>query len=532
MDTAEGEGFVRARFAPKHARLLASLVDDVVLDPDQQVQQSLRVFFATFERTGSAWATVQAFRRENLKFPKRGQAGSGEIAWQSLSHFVALDTLHNPRYAGAFCFGRTRTWKDVNGKSHCQELPREQWRFLKKEAHPGYITWEQFLSHETRLRQNHQAHGGGESKAGPPREGPALLQGLVLCGKCGRTMTVRYHQRGRRLTPDYVCQKQCVENAHDVCQRIPGGGLDETIGALLVESVTPMALEVALQVQDEIQSRLGEADHLRQQQLQRAQYEADKARLRYMRVDPDNRLVAGTLEAQWNEKLRALAQVKEQCEQQQRLDSAQLSQEQKTRILSLACEFPRLWHDPLTPDRDRKRMARMLLEDVTLSRQEQEILAQVRFEGGATRELRMPFPKSAWALRKTKTEIVAEIDRLLTEHTESDIARILNDQGWHSSSGSPFSFHIVGRLRRTYRLKSRRQRLREKGWLTVHELAKLLDCSSTRLNHWRKAGLLVSLRFGERKDCLYQPPSATVIAEIRRRQRPQCWKNDSISNNL
>ena len=475
---------------------------------------------------------MQAFRREDLKFPKRGQAGSGEIAWQSLSHHVALDTLHNPRYAGAFCFGRTRTWKDVNGKTHCQELPREQWRFLKKEAHPGYITWEQFLSNETRLRQNHQAHGGGESKAGPPREGPALLQGLVLCGKCGCTMTVRYHQRGGRLTPDYVCQKQCVENAHDVCQRIPGGGLDDTIGALLVESVTPMALEVALQVQDEIQSRLGEADHLRQQQRQRAQYEADKARLRYMRVDPDNRLVAGTLEAQWNEKLRALEQVKEQCEQQQRLDSAQLSQEQKARILSLACEFPRLWRDPHTPDRDRKRMARMLLEDVTLSRQEQEILAQVRFKGGATRELRMPIPKSAWALRKTKTEIVAEIDRLLTEHTESDIARILNDQGWHSSSGSPFSFHIVGRLRRTYRLKSRRQRLRENGWLTVHELAKLLGCSATRLNHWRKAGLLVSLRFGERNDCLYQPPSATVIAEIRRRQRPQCWKTVSISNDL
>jgi len=526
----------KAQRAELKMPLPAGLVYDeegrVVFDPDQQVQQSLRVFFATFERTGSAWAVVQAFRREDLKFPKRGQAGSGEISWQSLSHHVALDALHNPRYAGAFCFGRTRTWKDVNGKTHCQELPREQWRFLKKEAHPGYITWEQFLSNETRLRQNHQAHGGGESKAGPPREGPALLQGLVLCGKCGRTMTVRYHQRGGRLTPDYICQKQCVENAHDVCQRIPGGGLDDTIGALLVESVTPMALEVALQVQDEIQSRLGEADHLRQQQLQRAQYEADKARLRYMRVDPDNRLVAGTLEAQWNEKLRALAQVKEQCEQQQRLDSAQLSQEQKARILSLACEFPRLWRDPHTPDRDRKRMARMLLEDVTLSRQEQEILAQVRFKGGATRELRMPIPKSAWALRKTKTEIVAEIDRLLTEHTESDIARILNDQGWHSSSGSPFSFHIVGRLRRTYRLKSRRQRLRENGWLTVHELAKLLGCSATRLNHWRKTGLLVSLRFGERNDCLYQPPSATVIAEIRRRQRPQCWKTVSISNDL
>ena len=419
----------------------------VVLDPDQQVQQSMRVFFATFERTGSAWATVRVFRREGLKFPKRGQAGSGEITWQPLSHGIALDTLHNPRYAGAFCFGRTRTWKDIEGKSHCQEMPREQWRFLKKEAHPGYITWDQFLAHEQRLLQNQQAHGGGERKAGPAREGPALLQGLVLCGQCGRTMTVRYHQRGGRLTPDYVCEKDCIEHAEEVCQRIPGGGLDEAVGALLVQSVTPLALEVALQVQNEIQEHLAQADRLRQQQLQRAQYEADRARLRYMRVDPNNRLVADTLEAQWNEKLRSLAQVKEECQKQHQLDSAQLSEEQKTQIRTLATEFPRLWKDPQTPDRDRKRMARLLLEDVTLLREEQEISARILFKGGATRALRVPFPKAAWALRKTKPEIVAEIDRLLDDHCEGEIAGLLNAKGWRSSGGAAFTFRIVNHLR-------------------------------------------------------------------------------------
>ena len=251
-----------------------------------------------------------------------------------------------------------------------------------------------------------------------------------------------------------------------------------------------------------------------------------------MRVDPNNRLVADTLEAQWNEKLRVLAQVKEQCEQQQRLDSAQLSQAQKAQILSLASEFPRLWRDPQTADRDRKRMARLLLEDVTLRREKEAINAQLRFKGGLTRELIVPYPKSAWALRKTKPEIVAEIDLLLSDHTESEIAQILNERGWHSSSGSPFSFHIIGNLRRTYRLKSRRQRLREQGWLTVHELAELLNCSWTQLNYWRKAGLLVSLRFGEKNDCLYQPPSAIVLAEIRRRQRRQCWKANSFSPSL
>ena len=493
--------------------------EKVILDPDQQVQQSLRVFFATFERTGSAWATVQAFRREGLKFPKRGQAGSGEIAWQELTHSITLDTLHNPRYAGAFCFGRTRSWTDAQGKYHCQQLPREQWRFLKQNAHAGYLTWEQFLGNQERLLQNHQVHGGGERKAGPPREGPALLQGLALCGKCGRAMTVCYHHRFGRLTPDYMCQRNCVEQSQPACQRIPGTGIDDAIAQLLVRSVTPLALEVALNVQSEIQQHLAEADRLRQQQVQRAQYEADRARVRYMRVDPNNRLVADTLEAQWNEKLRLLAQAKEDCEKQQRLDAAQLTAEQRAKILALAADFPRLWKESTTTDRDRKRMTRLLLEDVTLHRREQDILVQVRFKGGATEELRLDIPKSAWALRKTKPEIVQEIDRLLDERTESQIAGELNDRGWHTSAGRPFTMSIVHRLRRAHHLRSRPERLREKGWLTTKQIAPQIGCKLTAVKYWRQQGLLQGTRLNDKEEYLYGPPRADMIAQIQQRTR-------------
>ena len=490
----------------------------VILEPDQQVQQSLRVFFATFERVGSAWATVQAFRREGLRFPKRGQAGSGEIVWQELTHAVTLDTLHNPRYAGVFCFGRRRTWRDAEGKEHSQELPIDQWRFVKQNAHAGYLTWEQFLSHRKRLLQNHQAHGGGERKAGPPREGPALLQGLALCGKCGRSMTVTYHHRFGRLSPDYLCQKNCVEHSEPSCQRIPGSGIDEAIGQMLVRSVTPLALEVALNVQSEIQQRLAEADRLRQQQVQRAQYEADRARVRYMRVDPNNRLVADTLETQWNEKLRLLAQAKDDCESQRRLDSAQLTEEQKSKILALAADFPRLWQEPTTSDRDRKRMARLLLEDVTL-RREQEIIVQVRFKGGATQELRLPLPKSAWALRKTKPEIVQEIDRLLDEWTETQIAADLNQRGWHTSSGRPFTMSIVHRLRAAHHLRSRPERLRAKGWLTTNQIVPQIGCKPNLVKYWRQQGLLQGIRLNDKEEYLYQPPQPDMVAQIRQRTR-------------
>jgi DNA invertase Pin-like site-specific DNA recombinase len=431
----------------------------VMLDPDQQVQQALRLFFVTFERTGSAWATVQAFRREGWKFPKRGQAGSGEVVWLEMTHTIALDTLHNPRYAGAFCFGRTRTWKDAAGKGHCRQLPREQWRFLKQDAHPGYLTWEQFLAHQERLLNNCQARGKQERKAGPPREGPALLQGLVLCGKCGRAMTIRYHhQRGGRVVSEYVCAKTCVEECQPRCQSIPGASIDAAVGKLLIQSVAPLALEVALNVQNEIEARVAEADRLRLQQVQRAQYEADQARLRYMRVDPNNRLVADTLEVQWNEKLRLLAQAKEEYERHHQLDSTRITDEQKARIRALASDFPKLWQDPKTPDRERKRMARLLLEDVTLRRDE-TVCVQLRFRGGARQELHLPLPKAAWELKKTKPEIVAEIDQLMDHHTEGEIAQLLNERGWHSSAGNPFTLRMIHRLRHAYRLKTRRARL-------------------------------------------------------------------------
>ena len=181
---------------------------------------------------------------------------------------MALDTLHNPRYAGAFCFGRHRSWTDIEGKTHPPASPGAV-AFCYERAHAGYISWEQFLANQKRLVENYQRCGGGQNQAGPAREGPALLQGLVICGKCGRGMTVRYHRRGGQLRPDYLCQTR-VWRPEPPCQRIPGAGIDDAVGELLVESVTPLALEVALNVQSEIQRRLAEAERLRQQQVQRA----------------------------------------------------------------------------------------------------------------------------------------------------------------------------------------------------------------------------------------------------------------------
>ncbi len=217
------------------------------------------------------------------------------------------------------------------------------------ESHAAYLCWEDYERNLKRLRESAQAIGSDRRKS-PPREGPALLQGLIICGKCGRPMTLRYHLRQAGLCPEYVCQRKGIENAEPLCQRIPGAEIDRVLGDTLLELVNPITLDVALTVQQELQERLDESDRLRKQQVERARYEAELAQRRYMRVDPENRLVADTLEADWNHKLRALSEAQQEYEHRREQDRQVFNEEQRAAILALAQDFPRLWRDPATED--------------------------------------------------------------------------------------------------------------------------------------------------------------------------------------
>lgn len=478
----------------------------LVLDPDQQVQQSLRLLFETFRRTGSATATVKLFRKQGLLFPRRIAGGPqrGDLVWGALGHCQVLRILHNPRYAGAFVFGRYRSRRTLDGHSRTVAVPEEEWETLIPGAHPGYLSWDDYQQNQKRLHDSAQAIGNDRRRS-PAREGPALLQGLILCGRCGQRMTVRYHVRYGCLCPEYLCQREGIEHAHRVCQQVPGNGIDEAIGALLVEAVSPVALEVALSVHQELQSRLEEADRLRLQQVERAQYEADLARRRYMRVDPENRLVADSLEAEWNSKLRTVTEAQRERERQRQQDRQALNDQQRAAILALATDFPRLWRDSNTPDRERKRMTRLLLEDVTLLRAD-TIVLQIRFKGGATRTLTVPLPLNAWQQRVTSPEVVRDIDRLLENNTYGQIAAILNEREIRSGEGKRFSARIVARIRKHYSLTPRYDRLRAAGMLTVQEMAALLGITPQWVKIWNRHGLLHGHPYNDRNDCLYEHP--------------------------
>ncbi len=481
-------------------------VNKVQLDPDLQVQDAVRLLFTTFRQEGSAIATTKRFYEQGLRFPSRPFQGShhGELLWSELSYSRTLDVLHNPRYAGAFVLGRTRQRKyGSHGLRRAWRLPRDQWLVLLTDVHDGYITWDEFEENQKRLLDNNTRTAGGNLQRTPPREGPALLQGIVLCGICGKRMTVHYYQREGCKVPWYICPKGPKALTKEECQHIPGAGIDGAVGKLVVDTMSPMALEVALSVQEELEARFEEVDRLRREQVERARYDVDSARRRYMRVDPDNRLVAEALEAEWNEKLRALSEAQEDYERRRRDVNATLAPDHRDSIVALATDFPAVWHASSTTHRDRKRMVRLIIQDVTLIKGAKDIVVHVLFRGGDTRSITIPRPLPAWKTWLTPSETISAIDELLDEHIEAEIAEILNEQGFHSGRGNPFTNSTVKQLCQRYGLKSRYRRLRERGLLTAAEVAEEAGISLKTVRQWHKDNLLYGFAYNSRHQYLY-----------------------------
>jgi len=492
---------------PLPVGLVYDAAGHVILDPDTAIQGAVRHLLATFEAAGSATAVVKAFNAAGLTFPWRHEKGprKGEVDWQPLRHSTVLHVLHNPRYAGAFTYGRHREQQLPGGKRSTVTVPRDQWISFIPGAHPGYITLDQWEANTARLAANAAAHGRDRA-AGPPREGPALLQGIIMCGRCGGRMTIRYHARGGKDLPTYLCQRDGIANARPICTAVPGYTLDEQVGALLIATLTPLAVEAALTVTAELEQRAAEADALRAAHVERARYHADLARRRYLAVDPANRLVAGTLEADWNTALRALNDAQAAYDQAREQQAGTLTPAQKDRIAQLVTDLPGIWNDPATPARERKRIARLLIADVTVTRTSDTITAHARLAGGQHRALTLPVPEPAWKIRQTKASTIAEIDKLLDHHTCAETAAILRSRGLPNGEGRQFNPTMVQRVIRTYQLRSRRQRLLDAGLIPLSQMAQQLGVSTGTVKIWYHAGIVSGQRYNDKDQVLYNPP--------------------------
>jgi len=247
--------------------------------------------------------------------------------------------------------------------------------------------------------------------------------------------------------------------------------------------------------------------------------------------DPDNRLVADSLEAEWNQTLRTLAEVQDRCEKLRQADRVGLNDQQRANIMALAQDFPRLWNDPRTPDRERKRMVRLLIADVTLLKGA-DLQVQVRFNGGLTQTLHVPLPLPTWAVRQTPAATLAEIDRLLEDHTAGEVADLLNRKGLSSGQGLQFHRVMVVRICKAYALKTRYERLRARKLLTLGEVAQRLNVAPHTIKGWRRAGLLAAHRYNDKGAYLFEHPGVDAPAKHQRHQAKKCGRSAAYKQSV
>ena len=480
----------------------------LIFDPDVQVQTAVRLLFETFRRTGSAGEVVKHFAQHSLLWPRRifGGPRAGDVVFGTLERCRVLQVLHNPRYTGTYVFGRTRRRKGPDGKGRYRTLGRDEWQVFLPDTHPAYISWQDYEANCARLRDNYNACGG-ERRKSPPREGVALLQGMLLCGRCGRSMTVGYCTRKGHPEPIYRCLREKIQTGKNYCQVIRGDDIDRVVSEIVINAVKPAMLEVALEVHEELRARRLEVDRLRRAQVERAREEADLAKRQFMFVRPENRLVADALERDWNQKLVKLAHEEEEYARSAKADGALSSHDAEERINTLTSDLPEVWNDSRTSARDRKRILRLLIEDVTLARADKTIKVGIRWRGGATTSLEQPTPTPRYETVRTPPAIVEQVRALAAEQTDAEIAQTLNTHYLRTGMGKQFDRLAVRRVRLAYGIESYYDSIRRRGWLTAVEMAGRLGSSAKTARLFAREGLLHAVRANDKGDMLFEPPT-------------------------
>jgi DNA invertase Pin-like site-specific DNA recombinase len=464
--------------------------DQIVLDPDQEVQGAVRTVFELFQREGTAFAAVERFNELGLRFPRRswGGAWDGKLIWGRLTHSRVLGLLTNPTYAGAYVYGRYQSCKQISPTGEIQtqvrRMPEDQWRVTIPDHHPGYITQEQFVINRQRLEANRT---NTEVLAGPAREGLCLLQGLLLCAKCGRRLGVRYTGNGG-IYPMYQCTwKRREALAPNACMNLPFRLLDNAVADRIIAAVTPLTIELALKALTSLEERDHAIAAQWRRRIERARYDVDLAERRYEAVDPHNRLVASTLEQRWNDAAQRVLELEAEFANFQRQKLRVVTAEQKHQILQLAEDFPRLWTAPTTEARDRKRMLRLLIKDITVVKgpEHKQLQLQVRWQGGATEVVELRLSANRPDVVRYPAAFIDRVRDLAREYNDDAIAALLNRDGLRSSTGKPFTNNMINWIRFKHRIPGPS---RPPGTLTVYQVSGRYGVSIHVVYYWIERG--------------------------------------------
>jgi hypothetical protein len=457
-----------------------------VLDPDEEIQAAVRDLFAAFTATGSAYGVVGAFAER--RFPRRayGGAWAGAVRWGRLTHGRVLGILANPAYAGAYVFGRYRSRRtltpDGTIRTKLIRLPLPEWAVLIRDHHPGYISWETYLANRERVAA-HCTHYG----ARPEREGRALCQGIVRCGSCGRGMTTTY-PAGK---PAYDCSRTRADHTKTPgCRSVLAAMVDAVVAPRLLQVVAPEEIALALAAADEVTDRHARSRRALALRVERARYDAARAERAFHQCDPDHRLVARSLEQRWETQLKELVE----AERELVSDTRKSPMPPREEIEALARDLPRLWAAPTTSAKDRKRLVRSLVADVTLRSEpaSARLRIGIRWRSGAVEEVVTHRWKSAVESRRTSADVVTLVARLAPERSDAEIADILNAEGRTTGTGRPFDVEAVRWVRFGHRIRSRP--LLAPGELTVDQVAAHLGIRAGAVYYWIDHGQLDARR--------------------------------------
>ena len=428
--------------------------DRVVITPDEAVREAIATVFRRFDELGSARQVLIRLREDGVLLPRR-RNGSRRITWVSATYPAVHDLLTNPAYAGAFVFGRTRTEKRVDPatgavQSRDRLVAREQWEVLIPDHHPGFISWETYEANTARLRGNWRRPR--ELAGGAVREGRALLQGLLRCGRCGRIMQTGYSGTNGNC-PRYVCAraKQLYAGEH-VCQSIGGIRVENRVLDEMFAVLAPAALTATTQALAEADANYRRDLAVFELAVERARYEADRALRQFDNVEPENRLVARTLEKNLEAKLAAVRAAENDLAAQRVRRPVALTEQELAWIATAGADIRAIFEAPTTTVRERKQLVRAVIAEIGLTVHRQRRVADLRivWQGGAVTELSMPMTKSGGHLRVTDEDTIALVQRLAQHYDDRAIAAILAKQKRRTATGLPFTRARVATLRATH----------------------------------------------------------------------------------
>ncbi len=427
---------------------------EVRFHPDEEVVRAIRNVFERFAELGSIRRVWLWFRDEGLQFPVRLRSGD-DVRWIPPSYSSIVQVLRNPVYAGAYAFGKSRQerYLDQHGrmKKRLRRLPRAEWRVLLPGHHRGYIDWETFEANRARIGANRRPRP--HSAGGSVREGSALLQGLAICGNCGRPL--RTHYLGRLSSPNYHCPGQnIVEGRATYCLQIGGTQVDQAVAASVLEAVRAGGAAAALRAIEQVESERDAALAQRRLAVERASYEATRAERAYRAVDPENRRVARGLEQEWEQRLEDLERERAELALREQERPRELSAHEREALLALGEDLPRAWDAPTTTARDRKELLRALLEEVVLDAPRNEPSARIRlvWRGGLSTELTIERPRNRPAPVRTDEDTIELLRRLAAHYPDAVIAGILNRKGHRTAYGLRFTQSRVSSLRTHWKI--------------------------------------------------------------------------------